>query len=93
MAEDIKITDSADYERIMRQARTMQSHVVAEMVENAGRKVASVVARAFGLRPAQHNVQDFNAHNLSDIGVGRNWSETVDNRRARINGAVGLTIQ
>lgn len=93
MAEDIKITNSADYEVIMRKARTMQSKVVASMIENAVRSVASFVGRVFGLRPAQHNISDLNAHQMSDIGVRRNWSETVDSRRARINGAVGLSIQ
>ncbi len=93
MAEDIKITNSADYEVIMRQARTMQSKVVADMIENAARSVASFVGRVFGVRPAQHNVRDFNAHQMSDIGVHRNWAETVDSRRARINGAVGLSVQ
>lgn len=93
MADNIKITSSADYEVIIRQARTMQSQVVASMIENAVRSMVSFAGRVFGLRPAQHNVRDFNAHQMSDIGVHRNWSETVDNRRARINGAIGLSVQ
>lgn len=93
MAEVSKNITSADYEAIIRQARTMQSKVVADMIENAVRTAMSFVARMIGLSPAQHNVRDFNAHQLSDIGVNRNWSETVDSRRARINGAVGLSVQ
>jgi hypothetical protein len=93
MADNFKPASYDEIDNIMRSARKMQSQAVLVMIDNAARTVLSVAGRLLGLRPSVHNVRDFSQHQMQDVGVRGDWSDQVDNRRARINAQLSLSAQ
>ncbi|MEQ8710968.1 MAG: hypothetical protein RIC36_18450 [Rhodospirillales bacterium] len=81
---------SEEHHRIMLQARRMQSQAI---INGLGFGFSWLVSRIPGLRAGNHEVSEFSSHQMQDIGVKRSWSDTVDARRASINGDLALSAQ
>lgn len=82
-----------EHHQIMLKARRMQSQAILNGLGIGFSWISAKLSNLLGLRTTSHEVSAFSSHQMQDIGMKRSWSDTVDARRANINGDLALSAQ